>query len=124
MKRFYLTSFLTLCLAACATEPPSQPASESTVRATSARATAEAETSAATDDDEGIVVVDTPNVPKVAVTEEEFEVPNGGERVCRLERRTGTHRARRVCYTRTEIERMAIKSKEAFDDLNRSQVEY
>lgn len=119
MTRFYLTSAVALFLAACATEPPSQPASESTARATSAPATAGAETPAAADD-ESIVAVDTPDIPEAEVTDEQLGIPDPDERICRRERRTGTHRAQRVCYTRAEIERMADESREMLDDMNRT----
>lgn len=130
MTRQYLIAAVVLGISACATteQEVSRPAGESAETAATtpvpvptASETAAPEQAAGTD---GIVVVDTPEVPKVAVTEEEFDIPNGNERVCRRERRTGTHRAKRVCYTRAEIERMATKSREVLDDLNRSQVEY
>lgn len=128
MKRHHLIAAIVLGISACTTtaKQGSQPSSDNAEPVASGRAAASIETSGQAaaagqaDGAEGIVVVDTPDVPDVAVTEEEYDIPNGDERVCRRERRTGTHRAQRVCYTRAEIERMADKSRDVLDEMNRS----
>lgn len=44
------------------------------------------------------------------------------ERVCTREKRTGTHRAVRVCRTRAELERLEDESKDMFRELHKSQM--
>jgi hypothetical protein len=44
--------------------------------------------------------------------------------VCVRERRTGSHRAKRVCRTEAEIEKLRIEGQDSFEDLHRSQKEY
>ena len=44
--------------------------------------------------------------------------------ICVRERRTGSHRAKRVCRTEAEIEKLRIEGKDSFEDLHRSQKEY
>lgn len=44
--------------------------------------------------------------------------------ICVRERRTGSHRAKRVCRTEAEIEKLRIEGQDSFEDLHRSQKEY
>jgi hypothetical protein len=43
------------------------------------------------------------------------------ERICTREKRTGSHRAIRVCRTRAEVERLEEEGKDTFRELHRSQ---
>lgn len=89
-----------------------------------AEAGAEAEVTGADEAKGGVEVLDTPEVPKVAVIPGQEDAADKNEVVCRRERTTGSHRARRVCRSRAEIDRMAIDAKDTFDDLHKSQAEY
>ena len=65
-----------------------------------------------------IYAIETPPVEQSEVA---VAVSNASELVCRRERRTGTHRAVRVCRTRAENERIKQESKDTFKDLHRNQ---
>ncbi len=111
MNRRFVVAAIFLGLAACATpgrestEPAANTGPSATNGASSAR-TSEIE------------VADIPEVPKAT------DIPVRDKVVCRMEKRTGTNRATRVCRSRSSINRTATEAKETFEDLRRSQVEY
>ncbi len=111
MSRRFVMAATFLGIAACATPGP-----ESAEPVANAEISATNDASPATTG--GVEVVDIPEVPKVT------DIPVRDEVVCSMEKRTGTNRAKRVCRSRSSINRTAIDAKEAFDDLRRSQVEY
>lgn len=111
MIRAYLATATLIGLGACAASSPHAPAPD----ASGGGQTASEDPAPTSGESQPVEV---PEIRTVAAGSDDSEV------VCRRERRTGTHRAMRVCRTRAEIERMATKSKETFEDLNRSQVEY
>ena len=100
-----------LCIAACATPGPETP--EPIVKVESATTN---DTPPANPGE--VVVAEIPEVPKVT------DSPVRDEVVCRMEKRTGTKRAKRVCRSRSSINRAAAEAKETFEDLRKSQVEY
>lgn len=61
------------------------------------------------------------DIPPVEQSEVAIAKSNASKRVCRRERRTGTHRAVRVCRTRAEMEQSKQESKDTFRDLHREQ---
>ena len=61
---------------------------------------------------------------KAADTQEAFKVADTqvrNEIVCRMEKRTGTNRKKRVCRSRAQIEKSAQDGKDAFEVLRRTQ---
>ena len=108
MNRHFVVAALFLGIAACATSVPPSP--ESGAEARNSATTSNSSTPASE-----MVVFDVPEVSEVAI------VPGQDEIVCRMERRTGTHRKIRVCRSRSQIARSAIEAKESFEVLRRSQ---
>ena len=111
MNRRYLIAVICLGVAACATSVP-----ESTMPAV--KAGNSATDSKSTTPVGEVEIVAVPEVPMVT------DVPVRDEVICRMEKRTGTHRAVRVCRTRSGNARSARKGKETFEVLRRSQVGY
>lgn len=110
MQRLYLILTSVLMLAACAhVAPPAEPLTRNMEPVLDQ----EPPTS-----DSEIEVARIPEVSGPAV------VQNRNERICRNERKTGTHRLTRVCRTRAEMEELEVASKQVFDELHKSQKEY
>lgn len=111
MNRRYLMAVICLGIAACATSVPESitpgvKAGNSAMDSKSTTPVGEVE------------IVGIPEVPMVT------DIPVRDEVICRMEKRTGTNRATRVCRTRSGNARSARKGKETFEVLRRSQVEY
>jgi len=111
MNRRYLMAVICLGIAACATSVP-----ESTTPGV--KAGNSAMDSKSTTPVGEVEIVGIPEVPMVT------DIPVRDEVICRMEKRTGTNRATRVCRTRSGNARSARKGKETFEVLRRSQVEY
>ena len=111
MNRQCVVAALFLGIAACVTSVPQ-----------SQESGAEARNSATTNDSttpaSEMVVIDIPEVSEVA------NVPGQDEVVCRLEKRTGTHRATRVCRSRSQIARSSREARETFEVLRKSQTDH
>lgn len=108
MNRRYIVAATCLVIAACATPGPGSPdpgtnAGISGTDTKPTRAVGEVD------------VVDDPDVPMVA------DIPVRNELICRMERRTGTNRKKRVCRTRSQNARSAREGKETFEVLRKSQ---
>jgi len=113
MTRRYLVAASFLAIAACATSGPApqEPAATAAIPVTEQTSTSKA----AADEVEFVEVLE---VAEMADVRDEDEI------VCRRERKTGSHRAKRVCRSRSSVESTEEKSKETFETLRRSQVEY
>lgn len=129
MKLLCLLSATLLGLAGCAASGPAADNDATPVGAAGdltgvANAAASADDDQAADDATGSVleVAEIPRVQSTADTPPTASV--AAQRVCRLEKRTGSNRAIRVCRTRAEIDRLETESKERFRELHRSQTEY
>jgi hypothetical protein len=105
----YAVTTVFLAVAACATSGPEVP--ESIARAEAPVTNSDPATG-------DVHVAEIPEVPKVT------DIPVRDEVVCRMEKRTGTNRAVKVCRSRSNISRGATEAKETFEVLRRSQVEY
>ncbi len=117
MYRRYLMAAALFVITACAAPGPTPPPSVAEPEEPSANIK--------TSEPQSVVEVATiPSVPVATVDHAAENIFTRKEMVCRRERRTGTHRATRVCRTREEMERLEIESKETFRDLNRSQNEF
>ncbi len=129
MKFRCLLSATLLGLAGCAASGPAAdndalPDGAADDRAGVASAAASADDDLAVDDatESVLEVAEIPRVQSTADTPPTASV--AAQRVCRLEKRTGSNRAMRVCRTRAEIEALETESKERFRELHRSQTEY
>ena len=71
-----------------------------------------------------ITVVDIPEESATPTEASDLDVPVRSDLVCVRERRTGSHRARKVCRSRAQIAKEEQEGKDTFEDLHRSQVEY
>jgi hypothetical protein len=60
--------------------------------------------------------------PPVSQSEVPIAASTKTERVCRREKRTGSHRAVRICRTRAEMEHLEEESKDTFRALHQSQM--
>jgi len=111
MNRQYVVAAIFLGIAACATSGPEspKPVANAGNTATDSKSTTPAGE---------VETADIPEVPKVA------SIPVRDEVICRMEKRTGTNRAVRVCRTRSGNAKSAREGKEKFEVLRRSQVEY
>jgi hypothetical protein len=119
MSRLLAILVSALCISACANTRDSAGSNTAPVAEAPSPQPVEnlpAETSAAT-------VLESLEPPPVEPTAIPVAVAgeSPGDRICRREVRTGTHRAVRVCRTRAEIERIEIESKDTFKDLHREQ---
>lgn len=113
MNRLVAVIGLPLIVSACAASTPAVP------DVASADAQVPAPTEAAPEGHD-VGTVDAPGVPESAVA---AEPRPGGGRICRMEKRTGTNRAVRVCRSVAEVQGEAIEAKKAFDSLRRSQTQ-
>ena len=111
MNRRYVVAAIFLGIAACATSGPESPTP--VANAGSSATDSKSKTPAGE-----VEIVAIPEVPMVT------DVPVRNEVICRMEKRTGTNRATRVCRTRSGNARSAREGKEAFEVLRRSQIEY
>ena len=103
---------LSLVLSACAASGPAAP------EPVAADAPAPPESPAPEEQDVG--TVEAPGVPEAVVA----DAPRpGGGRICRMEKRTGTNRAVRVCRSVAEVQGEAIEAKKTFEALRRSQTQ-
>jgi len=71
-----------------------------------------------------LVVVDIPEDSATTAEAGDLDMPAPSELVCVRERRTGSHRARKICRSRAQIAKEELEGKDTFEDLHRSQVEY
>jgi hypothetical protein len=117
MLRVSSLTILCLSLAACANNVPSSPESLPTVADSPTAGTEPTvqDENAPSGVQEIITVAEIPDAPKAERTVEKQEV------ICERVRRTGTHRATRICRTRAEIERESLDGKDTFDELHRAQ---
>lgn len=116
MNNLVLLAAAALAITACASTAPTAPDTPiPAAAAESSPATSNAEEPGSSTGD--IQVVNIEGQEKVALQTDEPEI------VCRRERRTGSHRAIRVCRSKAEIERTAREGKDAFEELNRSQTQ-
>ncbi len=111
MIRRYILNASLLTIVACATTDPKLP---ETVASADQPKTENAPASSTGP----VEVAEIPEVAKVT------DIPVRDKVVCKMEKRTGTNRATKVCRTRSSINRSTEEGKKAFDDLRRSQVEY
>jgi hypothetical protein len=111
MNRRYVVAVIFLGIAACATSGPQSP---TPVASAGSSATDSKPTTPAGQ----VEIVAIPEVPMVT------DIPVRDEVICRMEKRTGSNRATRVCRTRSGNTRSAREGKEKFEVLRRSQVEY
>jgi len=111
MNRRIVIAETFLGIAACATPGPesTEPPANAGISATNGASSATAGE---------VEVADIPEVPKVT------DIPVRDRIVCRMEKRTGTNRATRVCRSRSSINRTALDAKDTFEYLRKSQVEY
>ncbi len=110
MNRRYIVAATFLGIAACATSGSESP--EPVANAGNSATNSKSTTSVGE-----VEVVDIPEVPKVA------DIPVRNEVICRMEKRTGTNRKKRVCRSRSQIARSAEEAKETFEVLRRSQTD-
>lgn len=96
MNRRYLVAGTFLVMAACATSGSVSPEH------------------GANDGDE-VEVADTSEILTVADVRRQSEV------TCRVEKRTGSNRASRVCRSRSQTAKSAVEAKETFEILRKSQ---
>ena len=111
MIRRYVMTATILGIAACATSGPE-------VRETDAGADESVTKGTPTTTPGNVEVVEIPEVAQVT------DIPVRDEVVCTRERRTGTNRVKKVCRSRSSIDRTSAEAKETFEVLRRSQVEY
>jgi len=122
MNRHWMAVMISIGISACAASGPdsSRPVAEAE---NASESTSESVTPAPTTDD-SIVVVDIPGESATPAEASNLDMPAQRDVVCVRERRTGSHRARRVCRSRAQIAKEELEARETFDDLHRSQVEY
>ncbi len=116
MNRHYVVAAFFLGIAACATSVPQSQESGAEARNSATTSNTATTSNSATPASE-MVVIDVPKVSEVAI------VPGQDEVVCRMERRTGTHRKTRVCRSRSQIARSSIEARESFEVLRKSQTD-
>jgi hypothetical protein len=110
MNRQCVVAALFLGIAACATTVPQSP--ESGIEAGNSATTGNSTTPAIE-----MAVVNVPEESEVA------SVPVQDEIVCRMEKRTGSHRATRVCRSRSQTARSSREGMETFETLRQSQMD-
>ena len=116
-----------LCIGACATTDVPDASSTDSVPAVPAvptqsatvDASKQAENSTQTVAKSGIEMIE---VPAVVPTEIAVTASRDDGRICRRERRTGTHRVVKVCRSRAEVRRIEQESKDTFRALHESQM--
>ena len=110
MIRQYILTVCFLAVAACATTDVNLPetvasADQPTTESVPATPTGNVE------------VAEIPEVAKAT------DIPVRDEVVCKMEKRTGTNRATKVCRSRSSINRSSEEGKKTFDVLRKSQVQ-
>ncbi len=122
MTRHWLIVMISIGISACAASGPDS--SHPVAKAENAtESTTESATPAPATEDV-ITVVDIPEESATPAEASDLDVPVRSDLVCVRERRTGSHRARKVCRSRAQIAKEEQEGKDAFEDLHRSQVEY
>lgn len=111
MNRQYVVAAIFLGVAACATSVPQSPEP----RERAGNSGMDSESTPAVGD---VEVIDVPKVTEAT------NIPVRDEVICRMEKRTGTNRAVRVCRSRSQNAKSAREGKETFEDLRRSQTGY
>jgi Ethanolamine utilization protein EutJ (predicted chaperonin) len=115
MTRVFVSGMVLLILAGCASSP-----SESEVQIASA-VPASATAAEAIDNPEavedGLHVVDVPDVQMAASVTGEAAVPLGEKLICKREKTTGSHRTTRICRTRADIERRREDDQQMIRDI-------
>jgi hypothetical protein len=123
MQRQFILLVICTGAVACSSTPPTA-VSPDTGQAATAKAanqamngdpSSEEHVSTSTDDAEVIPVADVPTVPQVNHEGDKNDI------ICQRVKPTGSHRARRVCRTRAEIERSAIEGKKTINEMERVQ---
>jgi hypothetical protein len=120
ITRHWLIVMISIGISACAASGPNSSRPDAKAEAASESTTEN--TAPATED--VIVVVDIPGESATPAEASELDVPAQSNLVCVRERRTGSHRARKVCRSRAQIAKEEQEAKDTFEDLHRSQVEY
>lgn len=110
MNRLVSLAITAVIVAGCAATPPAEE-STAIVSSETAAATDKAVVAAAGAEHAAVEVVGMDGEPAVEMQDPEPEI------VCKLERRTGSHRAVKVCRSRSEIERSAQEGKETFGEI-------
>lgn len=122
MTRHWLIVMISISISACAASGPDSSRPDAKAENASESTTESATPAPATED--VIVVVDIPGESTTPAEASDSDMPVRSELVCVRERRTGSHRARKVCRSRAQIAKEELEAKETFKDLHRSQVEY
>ncbi len=121
MNRHWMAAVICTGIAACAASGPDSPEPVADSESVSEKAAETVVPKAASGED----VVASTSAEAVTPSEPGItDMPARTQRICKRERKTGSHRAREVCRTREQIEKEELEGKEAFEDLHRSQVEY
>jgi len=111
MIRRYAVAAIFLGVAACATSGSQSPEP----RANAGNSASDSKSTSAVGD---VEVGDIPEVPKAV------DIPVRDDVICRMEKRTGSNRATRVCRSRSQNTKSSREGKETFEDLRRSQTGY
>ncbi len=122
LTRHWLIVMISIGISACAASGPDSSRPDAKAENASESTTESATPAPATDD--LIVVVDIPGESATPAEASDLDLPAQSDLVCVRERRTGSHRARKVCRTRAQIAKEEQDGKDDFEDLHRSQVEY
>ena len=122
MTRHWLIVMISIGISACAASGPDSSRPDAKAENASESTTENTTPAPATED--VIVVVDIPGESATPAEASELDVPAQSNLVCVRERRTGSHRARKVCRSRAQIAKEEQEAKDTFEDLHRSQVEY
>ena len=122
MNRHWMTVLISIGISACAASGPdsSHPVAKPE---NATESTTESSTPAPATEDV-ITVVDIPGESATPAEASDLDMAARSDLVCVRERRTGSHRARKVCRARAQIAKEELEAKETFEDLHRSQVEY
>lgn len=108
MNRRYIIAAALLGIAACATSGPEAPEPD-------ANAGNPVTNSASTAAEEPLEVVEVPQVPLSA------NIPAPAKVSCRRETEIGSRRVKRVCRTRSEIDKAQAAAEDALDDMQKMQ---
>lgn len=111
MNRRYAVTAIFLGVAACATSVSQSPEP----RANAGNSATDNNSTSAVGD---VEVSDIPEIPKAT------EIPVRDDVICRMEKRTGSNRATRVCRSRSQNARTSREAKDTFEDLRKSQTGY
>ena len=122
MNRHLLTIMISIGISACAASGPDSSRPDAKAENASEITTESPTPTPATED--VVVVVDIPEDSATTAEAGDLDMPAPSELVCVRERRTGSHRARKICRSRAQIAKEELEGKDTFEDLHRSQVEY